>query len=60
MTMRDNVELAKESAEKSKRIEKLEEDLAFADWFLGRIIRRSCQRDFMEVFVTGPVDSPAP
>ena len=60
MTMRDNVEVAKESAEKSKRIEKLEEELAFADWFLGTIIRRSCQRGLLEVFFTGPVDSPAP
>lgn len=59
MTMRDNVEAAKESAERSKRIQKLEEDLAFADWFLGTIIRRSCQRGFLEVFVTGPVDGPA-
>lgn len=60
MTMRDNVEVVKESAEKSKRIEKLEEELAFADWLLGTIIRRSCQRGYLEVLVTGPVDSPAP
>jgi len=40
MTMRDNVEIAKESAEKSKRIEELLEELSIADEIIGNLYRR--------------------
>ena len=40
MTMRDNVEIAKESAEKSKRIEELKAELSIADELIGNLFRR--------------------
>ena len=40
MTMRDNVEIAKESAEKSKRIEELLVELSIADEIIGHLYRR--------------------
>ena len=60
MTMRDNVEVAKESAEKSERIAKLEQDLAFADLLLGYIVRMGVQDGYLDISVRVPVDSPAP
>jgi hypothetical protein len=38
--MRDNVEIAKESAEKSKRIEELQGELSMADEIIGSLYRR--------------------
>lgn len=60
MTMRDNVELAKESAEKSERILQLEDDLAWADMLIGNIIRTAIQDGYMDFSDIRPVDSPAP
>jgi hypothetical protein len=60
MTMRDNVEVLKESIEKSERILRLEKELEFADWLLGNIIRTACQDGYLEISDIGPVDNETP
>lgn len=58
MTMRDNVEVLKESIEKSERIAELEQDLVFADWLLGHIIRMGVQDGYLDISDIVPVDTP--
>ena len=60
MTMRDNVEVLKESIEKSKRIEELEDHLMCADCLIGRIIRTSYEIGILELIFQEPLDTPAP
>ena len=55
MTMRDDVEIVKESAEKSMLIEKLKTDLSIADMLLGSLFRAAWDAG-LDIVITQPVD----